>query len=576
MRSPSLHATPEIRPLAERATLGLASFVTIGVVVLAWSSGPRLHQWLSVVLAAAVAGAAVRPRRHPANRIASFVWLAVAALVTRQTWRLEAASPLLAWLDTVVMAATALAAAWGIYAVGRLVGPGRALLAALASLAVLACAGLVLERSPGARLWLSETALHKGPWPHRVLGQWYPPGGKIRSFYASDRRHYYDPPAGVEAYWRLNLHSSRDVAELHVTPGPQPTLRIAITRADGGEVWGIQLNEAPLVLRAGTPYELRFAARADRPRTISVGIGEWHAPYGTLGYARTLDVGRDWTPVVERITLPRGDDSANIHFDLGQDSASVELRDVVLTDLANGQPVLPDPLPYSLTHQLNDLGCRGGTGRAATSDGRRARRILVLGDAFALGLGVRDGDLFGTRLGRHLEASGGMPGAAGAPVEVMTCAVPGWGTRQQRQFYESVRRQFGAELIIVVSTWNDGRLRPDEAPASPADAAGGAAAAGIATELLQLRDLASVDGARVGVVVFRNTAEPIWQNLLDAVAPLPGAGVPVLDLWPALRARGPAEPLGEEPPRAHVPNSNAHAVAAAATAAFVRSEGLLP
>jgi hypothetical protein len=556
-----------------RALAVLAASVTAAeILVMFVGEAPAQHRWLSVGLTLATLGTAFIWRGDVLRQVAWLGLLSGSAVVARETVRFDRdLPPLLVALDVFALLAVAVIAVLAVVILSRAIGRQRSLLAALAGTTILGCVGLVLERSPGARLGVSATTVYKGPFPHRTFGQWYPPGTRVRGFFAADPRGYYDPPADLPRQWRLNIHTSRDLAELRFDPKTPKALRVEILHSEPGENWAIQLNQGPIVVHAGRPYALKFTARADRARNISVAVSEWHPPWQWLGFSRTIQVGPEWTPWSDTFTLLRDDTNARVHFDLGNDSASVELADVVLTDLTTGEGIFPDPLPYSLTHQFNEVGCRGD---AALERAREdTRRILVLGDSYALGLGVRDKDLIAARVARLLEEGPHSSEAAGQRYVAMTCAVPGWGARQERLFYESLRRRYLPSLVIVATTWNDGRLEQGEV--SPPDGATSEHLDYIAPELQRLAGLVQSDGARLAVVVFRNTSAAIWQRTLHALQPLEKAGVPVLDLWPSLTANHQWEQLVDTSPAA-LPNEVAHGIAAAAIAPFLRSHGLAP
>jgi hypothetical protein len=492
--------------------------------------------------------------------------------VTRATVRFDSGlTRPLALLDDVAVLGATVAGLSALIQLWRARGGGHVLLSALTLGSVLLCVGLVLERSPGGRLAINATTVYKGPWPHRTFGQWYPPGSRVRSFYASDPRNYYDPPAPLARQWRLNVHSSRDVAELRFDPVDPSAFRVEIHRADGGETWGIQLNQGPIVVRANTAYELRFRARADRERNASVAISEWHPPWETLGFGRDLALTPTWSTWAETLTVLRDDPRARIHFDVGNSTTSMEFADVVLTDLDTGKLVSPDPFPYSVTHQFNHLGCRGQDASAASAPD--ARRILILGDAYALGLGVRDEDVFGAMLGRHLREL--RSGVRADTFDTMTCAAPGWGAKQERAFYEHLRGRYQPQLVIAVVSWNDERLHADESPLPAGLSSPRTDARHLTQELLRLsHEVRSHDG-RFAVVFFRNTPSEVWKRTLEALEPLPAAGVPVLDLWSALSGSRSWQELLSDPPHGSLPNEIAHRVAAAAAARFVSTHGLI-
>src|SRR5262249_51737315 len=113
----------------------------------------------------------------------------------------------------------------------------------------------VKEEKPGAEL-LANTALARSldPW---VL-----------------ERH--DKARGTAA-------ASEDVpAALRRESAAARSVRVTVTQA-GTEGWHIQLNHPGVKLQAERPHTLLFWARADRPMTLSAGVGQAHAPWKNLG-----------------------------------------------------------------------------------------------------------------------------------------------------------------------------------------------------------------------------------------------------------------------------------------------------
>jgi hypothetical protein len=82
----------------------------------------------------------------------------------------------------------------------------------------------------------------------------------------------------------------------------------------------------------------------------------------------------------------------------------------------------------------------------------QARRILVFGDSFSFGEGVRFEDTWVRLLAASLEAG---EGARGEPVEVVSLAVAGDGTAQQLARYRRFGRRLRPDLVILQWNTND-------------------------------------------------------------------------------------------------------------------------
>src|SRR5262249_22337349 len=142
-----------------------------------------------------------------------------------------------------------------------------------------------------------------------------------------------DLAKGVEG-WVLERHEK---AEAKVTAddelpdalkagSPRPrSARISVTH-ESTMGWHVQFNQAGLKVEAERPYTLTFWAKADRPLPLSVGLGQAHAPWGTLGLSREVKLTTDWQQF-RFVFLPgQADDNARVNFsDLARQTCTVWL-----------------------------------------------------------------------------------------------------------------------------------------------------------------------------------------------------------------------------------------------------------
>ena len=75
-------------------------------------------------------------------------------------------------------------------------------------------------------------------------------------------------------------------------------------------------------------------------------------------------------------------------------------------------------------------------------------RVAVLGDSVTEGFGLTGEQAFPRELERQLEADG-------ERVEVLSVAVRGWSTRQQRIAYHRIARRYGPDQVLVATCLND-------------------------------------------------------------------------------------------------------------------------
>ena len=272
-----------------------------------------------------------------------------------------------------------------------------------------------------------------------------------------------------------------------------------------------------------------------------------------------------------------------------------------------------DPRGYfdeqgGLRYRINRHGFRGPDFERQKAPG--TQRLLVLGDSFTFGEGVRFEDTFARRLEGLLDEGDG-------PVEVLNLGVSGWATRHEILYLEREGLAFGPDLVLVVYVLNDAQYRARlnlwndfrEAWTPPAGLRGSYLAswvyARIGRHVLgqryvedtlaqaerergQLRralgllakgkGLAAGAGARFAVAIFPflyrlDDGYPFAALHREVAAACRERGIPVLDLFPAFRGQSYAE-LWVHPSDQH-PNERAHAIAARALAEFVREAGLL-
>jgi peptidoglycan/xylan/chitin deacetylase (PgdA/CDA1 family) len=121
-----------------------------------------------------------------------------------------------------------------------------------------------------------------------------------------------------------------NTAQLMFPLGDRDLVRVAIEKAGTPEGFDIQLNQPRLGVSRNRTYRITFSARADGPRTISVGFALAHEPWTGLGLYATVELVSDWRPF-ELCFTPQVDEAdGRIHFDLGRDDSSVELAGVAI------------------------------------------------------------------------------------------------------------------------------------------------------------------------------------------------------------------------------------------------------
>lgn len=108
----------------------------------------------------------------------------------------------------------------------------------------------------------------------------------------------------------------------------------------------------------------------------------------------------------------------------------------------------PWPVEFQATVGINSLGLRGPELAERPEGGYR---VLVLGDSLTAGFEVGYELTFTAVLEEQLSRE------LGAPVQVVNAGVRGYGTDQEFLYYRNHGRKLDADLVILVSAFNDSR-----------------------------------------------------------------------------------------------------------------------
>lgn len=436
--------------------------------------------------------------------------------------------------------------------------------------------GVAFERMPGSRMGLYPSHVNKGLVPDRTFGTAYLPDAQVREYFATNPQQYFDAPPPMRRQWRLNVHNGSARASLSFPPGPVPTMRVQVDAAGTEHEWDIQLNRTGLGVTRNEAYVLRFSARASRPRTVSVRISEFHPPWQGLGYGQSVTLTEHWTWFTDTLTLDRSDDNSRLHFDIGGDTGTVEFASVTLTSLATAAEVM-EAMPYALPHVFNQFGCR--TGVPTVPPTTPAVRVLVLGDAFSFGIGVRDHDTFAARLQMLLNTTRPEGSNTRGRYDVMNCSVPGWRPWQSNRLYERLRDTYRPDVVLVSASPDDGWRGLDQTVVSSAFADTSAFNAWVEQDRRAVRALVedvNADGARLALLFFRTDQSNVWSRYIQAVSEgLTGPRVTLIDLYPSLYVDSGFVATGVRRERMY-PGPAAHARAASVLLPFIEAGGIRP
>lgn len=420
--------------------------------------------------------------------------------------------------------------------------------------------------------------------------RYYGPYTTSKSYYEDNPRGYFDEADPRE--W-LSLSFAYMFDAHLVLPAGAEIVRIVNDELPKDTTpWGIRLVQSGLSVQSNQQYTLTFRARADEPRLVPVGLGPMSPPWDTLGLYQEFEFTSAWKKFEESFVATADEENAGVWFGLAGDTGSVELADITLTRLSDNTTVEPDFPKYSVQYRFNESGCRDDDYPIPRR--KDTMRILVLGDSYALGAGVHEPDTFASQLEWLLNERAAAR-SANTTYEVINCGVAGYGTRDARLFYESVGAKYQPDVVLLTMVPGDDRSWLDDIAMGrtshldefdyqfalrPAAQEGPSASrlpdfAKMVQEILVLHGEIEARGARLNVVVFRNTRHQAWVHLVSEVSEgLRHTTIPVHDLGSALFEDRREQDLivNSTDPR---PNEIAHRLAARQILRFLDAQGVL-
>lgn len=117
--------------------------------------------------------------------------------------------------------------------------------------------------------------------------------------------------------------------------------RITLERVDG-EPFHVKFVKGPLPLRAGEAKTVRFSAKADRPRSVEFGVGQFEEPWGGLGIHQRVDLSAEWQSFEDDFLVAGDEPKACFYLWLGGDDAAVEFAEWSIEPSASSGPWILD------------------------------------------------------------------------------------------------------------------------------------------------------------------------------------------------------------------------------------------
>jgi len=432
---------------------------------------------------------------------------------------------------------------------------------------------------------------------HPILGYTYSPYSVGKIFYPDDPRGYFEKEDSPLIYWSLNV-SKGDKANLIHYPDKPDIFRIEIKAVESHIPPYIGLKQEEFVVRSNMPYALKFRAQADSPRQITVSVSNM---VKNLGLYRTIELTNKWQTFYLRFIAKADDRDASINFNLGGSVVPVEFSNVRLKSLSDGQTIRPRPHTYYISYKFNAFGCRGRDYAIPKRNG--TVRILLLGDSLTMGVGVREEDTFASQLESILNMDR-ESSSSKTDFEVINCGIAGYGTEEERLFYELNVKKYEPDVILLVIFWNDDMSWKEEIDKGYVNRIPGKFESLIflwgviqeyrykkpspnfsrsIKEILKLNKEASRNNARLVVVFFRDIPDDLdsrtlgraWKNLINTVTEgLADTDIPVLDLGKAFFREHAEWELRVHKIDGHL-NEVAHGIAARELFSFLQAKDLL-
>ena len=150
-----------------------------------------------------------------------------------------------------------------------------------------------------------------------------------------------DADPGGHDWIRLLRVAEGGAARLAFAADNPDLVRIEIDKIGSDTSWDIQLNLPRLKVAAKHRYALTLLVRADAPRAIGVGFAQGHAPWSNLGFYERFDLTPEWQSWERSFVATADEESARIHFDVGESDTSVEISAVAFRDVTDGRFVWP-------------------------------------------------------------------------------------------------------------------------------------------------------------------------------------------------------------------------------------------
>lgn len=284
------------------------------------------------------------------------------------------------------------------------------------------------------------------------------PYSRFCHFYAWNPRGYFSQspggPLSPWLAWSMCLSTDRGTsAEFNSLGDLHKAIRISINQDPQQRLWHAVWTCSHWPIRSGESCQVRFRARADEQRPITVGVTKQNS---TESVARgDYELTSEWKEFVLNF-VPKDDvNLVELSFYLHPSTVPIELRDLEFTSHRN--QVFPlIPITHStLTSQCNDRGFRDRD--YALPRPSDSFRIVCLGDSCTWGQGVKESETYSKRLEDLLNASslGSNSDTAVKRFEVINTGRCGYATKEERLCFEHEASLYNPQMVVLQMLDND-------------------------------------------------------------------------------------------------------------------------
>lgn len=363
------------------------------------------------------------------------------------------------------------------------------------------------------------------------------PYSRFCHFYSWNPRGYFSQspsaPSSPWLAWSMCLSTDKGTsAEFNPLGDSHQTIRISVHQDPEQRLWHAVWTCSHWPIRAGESCQVRFRARADEPRPITVGVAKQNS---TENVARgDYELTKDWKEFLLDF-VPKDDVTlVELSFYLHPSTVPIELSDLEFS--SHGTKIFPlIPITRStMASKCNDRGFRDRD--YAVPRPGNAFRIVCLGDSCTWGQGVKEEDTYSKRLEDLLNESmlGSNSENALTRFEVINAGRCGYSTKEERLCFEHEASHYSPQMVVLQMLDND-----NESPGHSLKQQQPNDYFVCLEEVRALHDFCAARKIKLVILLFRYLPmTERWRSLHETLSQgLNGRDIVIVDSGDAVRAR---------------------------------------